>query len=408
MNGHWFDGGRFVDRTMYTADGVFTDEAHAANAKTVDLAGAFVVPPFGDAHHHGIDSEGGLDAKIAAFLDAGIFYVKNPNVIPDLLTPAVRARINRADSIDVSFSNGGLTGTGGHPAPLHDMLAKHGVFGGMGPGDMENHAYFFIDTQKDLDTKWPRILAGKPDFIKTFLVFSDGKLPPGMPPERGLGLKAAMLPPIVQRAHAAGLRVSTHVTSAVDFGVAVDAGVDEVNHLPFFFDLPFCRKERAQCFLDADIAKRAAAHHTVAVTTQAPHEGEPQGTPAEVEETIAGQRANFQTLAKAGVAIALGSDGISGEVPFATARDEALFLQKNAFADNLALLKMWSETTAATIFPARKLGHLDGGYEASFLVLEGNPIADFANVKRIRARIKQGHEMARPNVATQATPRTGG
>ena len=391
---------------MYTAGGVFTDEAHAPNAKTLDLAGAFVVPPFGDAHHHGIDSEGGLDAKIATFLDAGIFYVKNPNVIPDLLTPTVRSRINRPDSLDVSFSNGGLTGTGGHPAPLHDMLAKHGVFPGLGPADMENHAYFFIDSQKDLDAKWPQILGGKPDFIKTFLVFTDGKLPPGMPPERGKGLKAEMLAPIVVRAHGAGLRVSTHATSAVDFGVAVDAGVDEINHLPFFFDLSFCRRERAQCFLDEGVAKRAAARHIVAVTTQS-HADEAEGTPAEVSEKIAGQRANFTMLAKAGVTIAMGSDGISGEVPFATARDEAMFLHEHAFADNLALLKMWSENTAATIFPKRKLGHLEEGYEASFLVLEGDPIADFANVKRIRMRIKQAREMAKPIVANPAPPKPG-
>jgi predicted amidohydrolase YtcJ len=90
------------------------------------------------------------------------------------------------------------------------------------------------------------------------------------------------------------------------------------------------------------------------------------------------------------VPIALGSDGISGEVPFVTAKVEALFLYDQGFADSRTLLKQWCETSPATIFPSRKLGRLEPGYEASFLVLDGDPIADFHNVTRIRSRVKQG------------------
>jgi hypothetical protein len=52
---------------------------------------------------------------------------------------------------------------------------------------------------------------------------------------------------------------------------------------------------------------------------------------------------------------------------------------------------MWCETTAETIFPNRKIGHLKEGYEASFLVLGGNPIDSFGSVKDIRLRFKQGY-----------------
>ena len=61
--------------------------------------------------------------------------------------------------------------------------------------------------------------------------------------------------------------------------------------------------------------------------------------------------------------------------------------------DNLTLLKMWCETTAATIFPRRKIGYLKDGYEANFLVLGADPLADFANVKTIEMRIKQGEPL---------------
>jgi imidazolonepropionase-like amidohydrolase len=54
---------------------------------------------------------------------------------------------------------------------------------------------------------------------------------------------------------------------------------------------------------------------------------------------------------------------------------------------------MWCETTAFTIFPNRKIGYLKDGYEANFLVLTGNPLTDFANVKTIDLRIKRGEPL---------------
>ena len=57
---------------------------------------------------------------------------------------------------------------------------------------------------------------------------------------------------------------------------------------------------------------------------------------------------------------------------------------------------MWSEDTPHMIFPERKIGHLKEGYEASFLVLAGNPLEDFSQVKNIRIRFKQGQVLSGP------------
>ena len=58
--------------------------------------------------------------------------------------------------------------------------------------------------------------------------------------------------------------------------------------------------------------------------------------------------------------------------------------------DDAALLKMLTETTPRTIFPARRIGCLAAGCEASFLALGGNPLEDFANLKKIAVSMKQG------------------
>ncbi len=57
---------------------------------------------------------------------------------------------------------------------------------------------------------------------------------------------------------------------------------------------------------------------------------------------------------------------------------------------------MRCETTPATIFPGRKIGRLRDGYEASFPILAGDPIADFAHLGGIRLRVKLGRMLAEP------------
>ena len=393
-HGLWFDGTRFVPGTRWSVDGVFVERRPARVDRAVDLAERHVVPAFGDAHHHGIDSIELLDEKIAVFLEAGIFYVKNPNVILDLITPEVRARLGRPDPIDVVFSNGGLTSPGGHPVPLQHYLASLGVFKGLKSGDMEDRAYFVVADIAELEAKWPRILAGKPDFIKTFLLFSEeyeGRAPlaretDGKPNK---GLDPGVLAAVVRKAHASSLRVSTHVDTARDFANAVDAGVDEINHLPqpdqrFSPDL-------SAYVIPPEAARLAAAKGITVVTTASTTERLSPSLPAGwIGPMRANQAANLKTLLDAGVKIAIGSDGISGERRFVTARDEVNFLVRHGMMDPLSLLRAWSVDTPKTIFPGRNLGELRAGFEANFLVLHGDPLADSANLHRIAMRVKQG------------------
>jgi hypothetical protein len=94
---------------------------------------------------------------------------------------------------------------------------------------------------------------------------------------------------------------------------------------------------------------------------------------------------NLQLLGEHNVRIAVGSDKYRQTSAF-----EASRLHELKVFDNLTLLKLWSETTAATIFPNRRIGRLKEGYEANFLVLAGNPVDDFSNTGRIEMRVKQG------------------
>jgi imidazolonepropionase-like amidohydrolase len=94
---------------------------------------------------------------------------------------------------------------------------------------------------------------------------------------------------------------------------------------------------------------------------------------------------NLQLLKKYGVRIAIGSDEYRQ-----TSVREAFYLHRLSVFTNAELLRIWCENTAAAIYPHRNIGHLEEGYEASFLVLRGDPLEDFSNTQKIELRVKQG------------------
>ncbi len=396
VNGHWFDGQKFRPRKFYTQGGVLTGRKPDGAADIIDLAGKYVVPPFGEAHNHNVtwaDEEQFARIK-RMYLEGGVYYVKNPVSLPRVTAP-LAGKVNIPTSIDVVFANGALTASGGHPL---GVVKRDMERGGMTEADGEGAFYWVIDNVADLDRKWERIVAGKPDFIKTILVYSE-EYEKRKDDEKYFawkGLNPALMPQIVRRAHRDRLRVSAHVETAADFHHALVAGVDEVNHTPGFRpegnDVANYTNLSRYEISERD-ARLAGRNRVVVVTTVGTSidwalndkEKSPE-TRRAVRELLA---RNLQLLRRHNVPIAIGSDSFRQ-----TSVPEALSLNKLRVFDNLTLLKMWCETTAATIFPKRKIGYLKDGYEASFLVLGGDPLQDFTNVQKIWMRIKQGEVLS--------------
>ena len=84
------------------------------------------------------------------------------------------------------------------------------------------------------------------------------------------------------------------------------------------------------------------------------------------------------------IPIALGSDESDGN-----GMKEIFYIYENKLLDPLKLLQIATETPQL-MFPNRKIGKLKNGYEASFLVLDKNPLEDFETIKNIKMRFKQG------------------
>ncbi|MFL5543047.1 MAG: amidohydrolase family protein [Longimicrobiaceae bacterium] len=379
--GSWFDGTRFVARTMYVADGVFRTRAPARIDSVVELHGGYVVPPFADAHQHLLDPR--IGPVIAAFLRDGVFYVKDQSNAP-ILRRIIDPAVNRPTSIDFISANQGWTSPGGHPVEVirRGGAQMPGPLGEFLRDSLDPGAINQVDDVAGIERRWAYFLGGKPDFVKVYLLRSENyaRLRNDPRAEGNRGIDPALVPEIVRRAHAAGLQVSAHVETVADFRNAVNGGVDQLAHLPGGRG-----PDALYLLTDADAAL-AAARHVAVITTVAM-----RGDSAETDRLMRAQYAhNLEVLRRHRVPLLLGSDLIGG-----TAATEAAALARSGVFGNLELLRMWSVTTPRAIFPQRRIGMLADGYEASFLVLRGDPLADFRNTSAIALRVKQG-VMLRP------------
>jgi hypothetical protein len=376
--GRWFDGNRFVARTMYVVDGTFRERVPARVDSVVDLAGGYVVPPFADAHQHLVNPR--IDATIRAYLRDGIYYVRDQANAP-IGRRAIHPLLNRTTSFDYVSANQGWTSPGGHPvevirrgappgSPMADMIRDR----------LDPDFVMQVDTPADVERRWNYFLSAdpRPDLVKVFLLHSEdhARRRADARFEGNRGLDPALVPVIVRLAHRAGLQVSAHVYTRADFRNAIDGGVDQIAHLPGG------RGADPAPFLLTDADARLAEQRRVTVVTTVTQHGDSAVT----DELMRTQYAhNIALLRQHRVPLLLGSDRIGD-----TAVTEASALLRSGLFTNLELLRMWSVTTPRAIFPGRRIGALREGYEASFLVLGGDPLADFANTRRIVRRVKQG------------------
>ncbi len=403
-NGRWFDGITFRSRAVYSVHGVLAESTGEPVTQTVDLQGGFVIPPFGDAHEHNFSSLRTAQTEIATYLRDGIFYAQGVTE-PATGSAPVQPLVNRPDSVDVTYAHGGLTGDQGHPKEVYEALAL-GLYGGPRPTDYvqrirasarrEGDAYWVIDTPEQLQQKWPKILAGKPDLIKVYLTRSEDDLARRAQTDKidQVGLHPAMVRPIVVRAHAAHLKVVAHVDTEADFHTALLAGVDEMAHLPGYC---ISAKEDPKRYrlTDEDLSLAARHHVPIIATASVCDNSFYNRSEEDKAATRALQIETLQRLLRAHVALLIGSDSYGSD-----SRHELAYLASLGVWSSAELLRLSTEATDRDIFPHRKIGTLTPGSEASFLVLKSNPLERWSATQEIVDRWKDGSHLPEPLAAT--------
>lgn len=371
-----WSGEKFIERSLYIRDDQLIEKPTKVDS-TVNLEGKYVVPPYGDAHTHSL-GVGGASKEIAAeqFMNNGIFYAA------DLTNPYSEIRqieewFEQPSTVDVAFANGGLTSTGVHPTGAMERIFTDNEKITLDNLELENDAYWFMDTLADVKKKWPKYIKQDPDIVKVYLTY----VAEGSKEDLCNGLCPTVLDTVVSLAHQQGKQVFAHVSTASDVKFALDAGVDAIAHLPSGNDGITINEEE---FWLSDKTIQRAGQDSVILTPTASLLVE-DANPDTLKKEIARQRKQLQDLRKVGVQIALGADEWK-----LTALYEARYLYKHEMFSNSVLLNILTKNTPQAIFPDRNIGLLSKGYEASFLVLNCNPVKKFKCIENIKMGIKQG------------------
>lgn len=390
-NGRWWDGKGFRAETVHCVGGLFTRRKPSVPTETLDLADGFVVPPLGDAHCHHFDSARMIAELVKRYVAEGIFYAQNTgNSAAGRRDPSVALRVNRPDSVDVTWADATLTSTLGHPFYVYEALAN-GYYS-FGQEDVsakirslrkaEGDAYIFADNAAMLARVWPQYEKRRPDFLKVVLSNSErhredfAQQVPG-----GHGLDPALLPDVVQRAHKLGLRVWLHVDTAADFHVGVQAGIDGFAHLPGYG----MGKDDATPYLLEERDVREAARRKIIVNPTAAIAKGYAPDAASLERVRGVQKRNLALLKRHGVPVTIGMDSYG-----TSAWPEAEALLALGVYSLPEVLRAWWEITPQAIFPGRRIGRLSDGWEASFLVARRNPLERLEHLKDLTLRVKQG------------------
>jgi len=386
--GNVWNGRAFEERTLHIVDGLIVGTAPDAPVEELDASGMWLLPPLVEAHTHRYSSA--YDARGArdAFLASGILYAAN------LCCPAdareqTQAFTGGENGVDMLFTGGALTASGGHPIRLYENLHSS-VYRRPAETfweDNNNSTFYVVDSSADLDVKWPLLLQAKPDLVKTMLSSSEE-----FEPRRddsayygNKGLDPALLEQIVHRAHDSGLRVVTHVDTVADFRHALDAGVDLLAHTVGY--VADSMEEWPNYALTEEDAERARRQGVVQITTAGLADSEA------AREIVAH---NLRLLRDHDVPLAIGSDVWEQ----AALTERHALIRLDVFSPT-ELVRMWCEDSARALFPDRSIGRLAPNYEGNLILLGANPLDDVEALADVRCVIKRGRVLYRKPVSKE-------
>jgi imidazolonepropionase-like amidohydrolase len=222
---------------------------------------------------------------------------------------------------------------------------------------------------------------------------------------------------VISTAHGRGLRVATHLFYLEDAKRLLRLGTDMVAHsvrdMAVDAEIIGLLKERDVCyvptltrevstfvyearpaFFDDPLFQRWASQEEVRRVTEPSFQLEMAASTsaARYREALGMAQRNLKTLADAGISIAMGTDaGPAGRFPGYFAHLELDLMVEAGLTSAQALAS--ATAVAARCLGDDEIGTLEPDNWADFLVLDGDPLADIANTKRLRAVYVAGNEV---------------
>lgn len=385
--GKWFDGQRFVEDSWYSVEGKLTRTRPAKIDVRIDLKGRYVIPPLADAHNHNLQNAWSAATFADDYLRRGIFYSAQLAANTEEIA-GYRGLLGGPGRVDVLWAEATLSSSDGHPLGLALAGAKQA---GM-PAEAKDYidkAFWAIDSLVDLDSKWPKIAESQPKLIKVIVVDEAHAAAQRKDPSSyGFrGLSTALLPEVVERAHAIGARVAAHVDSADDIARVVASGVDIVAHLNT--RIPKGLTAGDLRLSDATIVEMKR-RGTIVIPTVAVTRYYLMAHPEDRAALMAVIGDNLARMKAAGVRMLAGSDLFDGSVI-----DEIEALDATKVFSSDELLRLATTATPQAMFPGRRIGIFTEGAEASLVAYDADPTLDLKVLRAPKMAIKQGEILAR-------------
>lgn len=380
-NGNWYNGNGFSPATWYTVGGKLTKKAPAQVDSVIDLSGRWVVPPLGDAYSSSIAGNPSVENQLKFYLDEGVFYLQ---ILENTQEgrKAAEAAAKKIDSPDLVFANGGITCTLGYPflkyegpaqgirdqktmAERYDQIRNNRA--------QEGDGYWFVDSKDAVNKVWNKIMEQKPGVISIYLLDAANS---GGKETKGLTEEVAKI--VVKKAHRSKLQVFAHVETSDDVTLGLKIGVDGFANLPGH-NWDGTGDGQKYELKEADVKKMAKKK--TAVVPLFSHAQTQTRRPGAQEQ----QAKLLKYLLDNGVNVVIGSDDSQR-----TIRGELNYWFQSGNLDYAQTLKILCVNTPQTIFPKRKIGRFDDGYEASFLVLSDNPLTNLLKLRALAFKVKNG------------------
>lgn len=372
---------------------VTSDPVEAPGARRIDAGGGTVLPGLIDTHVHLLmeklfeqprtDEEMSrflgerVPERLEAFTRTGITTVFSPGDYWPF-AGEIRDRVRAGELPGPRYDTAGplFTSPGGHPAAT---FCGDLDVGGDNPWCREHLTVEVASPQEARDAV-ARLAGEGADALK--LVWG--------PAPGATVLDEAVVSPLIDAAHHHDLRAYGHILEPGMALAAIEKGLDALVHLPAADP----EGEELERVVDAMEREEVPAATTLTIfdsmARMLAEQGDEEAT-ATLEHLLAGMRRTLVHLAEeAPDLVALGTD--SPHLAPADAYHREIELVHGAGLTPEQIIQAATRNAAAFLGLGDELGTLEPGKRADLLVVEGNPLADLADLREV-AVVVQGGEV---------------